>query len=553
MTESNNSSQSVENTSRLKGMEEIIRKFPEVIYVTDPQTHEVILVNDLFAEAIGEDPVGKKCYKAFQNLDEPCPFCTNDIIAKTNKPYTWEFHNQNLDRHYYISDQMIDWPDGRRVRFEVAIDITDKVKAENERNKFFDLSIDMVSISTTEGQFKQLNPAWEQALGWSLEELTSKPFVEFIHPDDLERTIDATKDSLEGDILNFQNRYQHKDGSFRWLSWVSRYDANEKLVYSIARDITDEREQAIALQERIKELNCLTEVSVLLAEADTDYDEAMQHIVDLIPKSWQVPERTSAKITVMGKTFSSANLKESPIRQTMKITLPGDNHPGVIEVFYDDQDGTIGPNPFLEEEEVLLKSIAREISKFIVRRRALFELLEHRNNLEKMVAERTADFEKANEQLEWEASESRRKAEIIKQQAEDILELSTPVMQVWDGVLLAPLIGNLDSRRAQNFMEVLLRSVAKENAQVAIIDITGVGIIDTETGRNVLETITAIGLLGAKVILTGVRATVAQTLVHLGVDLSTIETRSSLKSGLQLALAIRSNDNVNGMNKRNGR
>ncbi len=426
------STQSKDSMNKLQGIKEIIRRFPEVIYVADPKTYEVILVNDLFAQAIGEDPVGKKCYKAFQNLDEPCPFCTNDIIAKSDEPYIWEFYNENLDRHYYISDQMVPWPDGRNVRFEVAIDITEKVKATQERNK-----------------------------------------------------------------------------------------------------------NALQLQERIKELHCMTSISLLLADVETDFDQAMQHIVDLIPESWQFPERTSAKITFDGQTFSSSNLKEGEIRQIVKIVLPDEERNGKIEVFYHDERESVVGEPFLKEEEVLLKSIAREIRKFILRKRDLEELVQHKEKLEMLVSKRTADLQRANNKIELEMSESNRRADIIKQQAEDILELSTPVMQVWDGVLLAPLIGNLDSRRAQNFMEVLLNSVAKDNAEVAIIDITGVGIIDTETGRNVLETISAIGLLGAQVILTGVRATVAQTLVHLGVDLSAIETCSSLKSGLQLALSKR--------------
>lgn len=124
----------------------------------------------------------------------------------------------------------------------------------------------------------------------------------------------------------------------------------------------------------------------------------------------------------------------------------------------------------------------------------------------------------------------------LKQQTQEILELSTPVMQIWEGVVIAPLIGTLDSRRTLLFMERLLNTIVETNSQVALVDITGVPTIDTQTAQNLLETISAAQLLGAQVVLTGVRPAIAQTLVHLGIDLSDINTRSSLSAGLRVAL-----------------
>ena len=143
------------------------------------------------------------------------------------------------------------------------------------------------------------------------------------------------------------------------------------------------------------------------------------------------------------------------------------------------------------------------------------ELLEHRDRLEEMVQERTRT---------------------IREQADEILELSTPTMQVWDGILVAPLIGMLDSQRTQRFMEVLLNAIVDTDSESALIDLTGVPTIDTQTAQFIIETIEAVRLLGADVILTGVRPSIAQTLVHLGIDLSDITTRSSLVAGLRVAL-----------------
>lgn len=135
-----------------------------------------------------------------------------------------------------------------------------------------------------------------------------------------------------------------------------------------------------------------------------------------------------------------------------------------------------------------------------------------------------------------EAMKRKRMEDMLARQTEEILEISTPVMEVWTGVVVAPLIGTLDSRRSQRFMEVLLERIVETNSSVALVDITGVPAIDTQTAQHLIETITAVRLLGAQVVLTGVRPAIAQTLVHLGIGLSDIVTRSSLSAGLRVAM-----------------
>lgn len=126
--------------------------------------------------------------------------------------------------------------------------------------------------------------------------------------------------------------------------------------------------------------------------------------------------------------------------------------------------------------------------------------------------------------------------EVISRQTEEILEMSTPVIQIWEGVVAAPIIGMLDSGRTQQFMERLLETIVQTNSPVALIDITGVPQIDTATAQHLIDTINAVKLLGSQVIITGVRPVIAQTLVHLGIDLSGIITRPTMASGLKVAL-----------------
>jgi PAS domain S-box-containing protein len=140
-------------------------------------------------------------------------------------------------------------------------------------------------------------------------------------------------------------------------------------------------------------------------------------------------------------------------------------------------------------------------------------------------------------------TERRLNEERLQKQAHEIMEMATvPVVQVWEGVVLVPIIGTLDSQRTQQLMERLLQRVSETASPVALLDITGVPTVDTQTAQHLMETIAAVRLLGSEVILTGVRPMIAQTLVHLGIDLSTVTTKSSLSAGLRVALNLLDSD-----------
>jgi rsbT co-antagonist protein RsbR len=135
-----------------------------------------------------------------------------------------------------------------------------------------------------------------------------------------------------------------------------------------------------------------------------------------------------------------------------------------------------------------------------------------------------------------EAERAALQQQVIEAQRDALRELSTPLMPIADGVLAMPLIGTIDSGRAQQVLETLLEGVATHQAQVAILDITGVQVIDTQVADALIRAARAVKLLGAQAVLTGIQPRIAQTLVHLGVDLSSIVTRSSLQSGIAYAL-----------------
>jgi rsbT co-antagonist protein RsbR len=129
-------------------------------------------------------------------------------------------------------------------------------------------------------------------------------------------------------------------------------------------------------------------------------------------------------------------------------------------------------------------------------------------------------------------------AETVRRHQTAIRELSTPVIRVHEGILLLPLVGAIDSMRAQQVMESVLARVADDQARVIILDIAGVAVVDTKVADNLMKTTAAVRLLGAETILTGISAQVARTMVQLGVDVSSMHTRSRLAEGIELALDI---------------
>src|SRR6476620_7783965 len=125
----------------------------------------------------------------------------------------------------------------------------------------------------------------------------------------------------------------------------------------------------------------------------------------------------------------------------------------------------------------------------------------------------------------------------LEQQRHTISELQTPVIQVWQGILALPIVGSLDTARTQEMNEALLQRIVDTGSEIVILDITGVPVVDTAVAKHLLETVAAARLLGAEVLIVGLSTHTAMTLVHLGLDLSGVTTRTTMAKGLELAFA----------------
>jgi PAS domain S-box-containing protein len=131
----------------------------------------------------------------------------------------------------------------------------ERKRAEEELDRFFNLSLDLMCVAGFDGYFKRLNPAWERTLGYTMDELLARPYLEFVHPED-QSTTTTEAGRLSGGIqvVQFENRYRHKDGTYRWLEWVSFPFASEQTIYAAARDITERKEARETIAQYSRDL-----------------------------------------------------------------------------------------------------------------------------------------------------------------------------------------------------------------------------------------------------------------------------------------------------------
>ncbi|MFH1532921.1 MAG: GAF domain-containing protein [Pseudomonadota bacterium] len=186
------------------------------------------------------------------------------------------------------------------------------------------------------------------------------------------------------------------------------------------------------------------------------------------------------------------------------------------------------PRGYTKRNIADLEALATPFVEALSRWRLQRELQQNKALLEETVATRTRELSAAKTALE----------DQVEKLANEILDVSTPVLSVIDGVLLVPVIGAIDSQRAQQFTEELLTAVTAHSAQVVILDLTGVPVVDTVVAKNLIRTVQACKMLGTAVVITGIRSHMAQTMVKIGVDLKGLRTAGSLRAGLRDALAI---------------
>jgi PAS domain S-box-containing protein len=265
----------------------IFDSIDEIIYITDPYTYEILYVNQAIKKAFNKELVGGICYKEFQGLDSPCHFCTNEIILK-QKPhaYRWEYHNPVINRDLAIVDRIIKWPDGRDVRFELAIDITERKLAEKalsaseERLK---LALDSVTDAVWDWQVDTgevyYSSRWYTMLGYEPYELPQdfETWRSLLHPDDLPGSEAKVFRHLESaEPFESEFRMRTKDNQWRWIygrgKTVERNDQGKAVRMLGTHVDISERKKAEDALRRSETLfkTMLTAIPDMISIHDTD-------------------------------------------------------------------------------------------------------------------------------------------------------------------------------------------------------------------------------------------------------------------------------------------
>jgi PAS domain S-box-containing protein len=260
----------LERTSDVQ-MQELISIFDgisEPICVCDPESHELLYANAAVASFFGPDILGKKCYHVLQGLDEPCDFCTNPMIFGENlgNPYIWEFQNRLNGRWYRCIDKAIRWPDGRMVRYEIAIDIHDLklaeealLESEERYRRLTEAMTDYIyTVKTEEGRPVETvhGPACLRITGYTPDDFKVNPYlwIDMVHEEDRRAVEQQAADILSGaKVEPVEHRIIRKDGVMCWVrnSPVPYYDSQGKLLYydGLLQDITERKLAELVLQE----------------------------------------------------------------------------------------------------------------------------------------------------------------------------------------------------------------------------------------------------------------------------------------------------------------
>lgn len=252
----------------------IFDSIEEAIYVTDPETYEIIFVNRYLINLLGKDPTGSLCYKEFQGYDKPCDFCTNRIIKELNgEPYKWQYYNPMLGRYYDITDRIILWPDGRKVRFELAIDITEKRRLEEQlmlEKEFFSQlfmnSPEAIAIADKDGRIDFVNGQFTRLFGYKEEEIKGKCIDDLIVPIlYINEAKSLTERVSKGETISVESIRQTKEGKEIDVSILCHpiiIDNQIVRVYGIYRDISERKKAERELNKRLKDLEDFYDLAI---------------------------------------------------------------------------------------------------------------------------------------------------------------------------------------------------------------------------------------------------------------------------------------------------
>ncbi|WP_052507024.1 PAS domain S-box protein [Desulfonatronovibrio magnus] len=285
----------------------ILNSIPEIIYVSDFDTHEIFFANQKMKELIGRDIAGEQCFKAVRGKDEECRDCTKKMLSLSGEPSFSEEYLSNFDKHFYVMNRTIQWTSAKKARFQLAIDITQRkqfeedLKASEERFRLaFAHANDGVCIVGLDGRFLQVNQRMSEIFGYSIEELESMTVNDLAHPEDVNVSPKFIQRSLSGEVSSsvFEKRYIHKNGDVIWgqvsSSIIRNYQEEPLHFVSHVQDITEKKqlEELKADVDRIMRHDLKTPLNGIIGlpeimKMEGGLSEDQISLLDLIEKTGQ--------------------------------------------------------------------------------------------------------------------------------------------------------------------------------------------------------------------------------------------------------------------------